>query len=153
MWLWVSKVVALLCAGDLSKVYTMSCPNASGKGYSRISSIILAYLPLHFHLDHIDQSLCFLLFPQLQTNWCSGWVVVALLQSGHCSGRKGHRFAPVLYVPNLPILHVWWMNLYDWLLQVGPCEVDTTTSICTRGLLQTYLSFFEWSKISKRVPN
>lgn len=87
MWLWVSMVVALLCAGDLSKVHTMSCPNASWERLQQNISPYSCLSVLAFPSRSLNQSLFFLLFPQLQTNWCSGWAVVALLVVNAVAGR------------------------------------------------------------------
>lgn len=128
----------LLWAGDLSWVYAASRPKASGIGSNQGCPIILAYLSLVFPLDHS-------IIPWFSSsflNWCSHgscteWSLQWQERSLICS------LAPVLYVPKLPVQHFCWMNLYDWLLQVGHCETDTITSMWVRVSPLTYRTCVE----------
>lgn len=129
---------SLLWAGDLSWVYTASRPKASGTGSNQGSPIILVYMSLVFPLDHSIIPWFSWSFLNLRLTGAH----MALVQSGQYSGRKGHHcsLAPVLHVPKLPVLHFCWMNLYDWLLQVGHCETDAVTSMWVWVSLLTYLT-------------
>lgn len=129
----------LLWAGDLSWVDAASRAKASGTGSNRSSPIILAHLSLVFPPDHsiIPWYSCSFLNHSLTGGSCTEWSLQWQEGSLICP------LAPVLYVQKLPVLHFCWMNLYDWLLQVGHCETDTITSMWGWVSLLAYLTCFE----------
>lgn len=104
-------------AGDLSKVHSTSHPNAPETG----PSLPLPTCPCAFLL--ITPSV--LVFPSPPCSFLNHGLTHVVpvgwpwrLCRAVTAGSSIRSPVPVINLPKIPELHIWWMNLRDWLLKV-----------------------------------